>query len=290
MRKTIKAFVCAVSALVICAAPNIANYAGISDTTAITAKAFGNGKCIAECTNTPIYLTPGDMEYSNNLKWRFRFQHDGNLVVYPYDHHLDAGGYWYWNSNSGNNYNSVCRLQPDGNLVVYGADGKWRWDSGSYSDDNKKYKKRLYLTNDGTLRIVVDKVFEKTIWDSSTSNRGTTNSRFKNPEFKLVGKYYLHKGKYSLDDATFSIYFPELNSNRIKVKYSGIFYLAVGFEQIHTGIGYIENIRVVNYTNKTYYAWDFYDKDGNMKTFYSSKDGKHIYLDTAMAEGFTKYD
>jgi len=40
MRKSIKAIVCAVSALVICAAPNIANYAGITtSTTAITAEA-----------------------------------------------------------------------------------------------------------------------------------------------------------------------------------------------------------------------------------------------------------
>ena len=97
MRKSIKAIVCAVSALIICAAPNVANYAGItSSTTAITAEALSNrfGTLIMETYDTYAQFDHSWTVSPNGL-FRCRFQENGNFVVYTYNKTMDVNGpFW----------------------------------------------------------------------------------------------------------------------------------------------------------------------------------------------------
>ena len=245
MRKSIKAVVCAVSAMVICAAPNVANYAGIADTTtAITAEAIGDvfesrstSKLIGECRGLGyFYITPGDAgaTISPNGLFRFKFQEDGNMVVYSYCKNKNKHGMWYMNSCTSGYRGAMCRLQPDGNLVMY-HNGKAIWNTGT-SDGSMARKvswKRLYLSNLGNLILTIESGgVERIAWQSDLDDTATKknglrkgvsyNEKLKDPHDPIDDKdLYLISGRYEgFDGAYIDINVPCWNGNAKTIRNS----------------------------------------------------------------------
>ena len=73
------------------------------------------------------WLGPEDGVTSRDGRLLFRYQRDGNLVLY------DAAGDWIplWDSSTDGSSAGFTKMQADGNLVVYDAGGTARWSSGT---------------------------------------------------------------------------------------------------------------------------------------------------------------
>jgi hypothetical protein len=67
-------------------------------------------------------LLPGRVMRSENRRYRFVYQTDGNLVLYD-----DRDGTALWTSQTAGNPNAYFVIQDDGNLVIYSADGRPIW-------------------------------------------------------------------------------------------------------------------------------------------------------------------
>lgn len=270
MRKSIKAFVCAVSALVICAAPNIANYAVIADNTSITAEAADFGTLIAESISKTDYARVYPYPYrdykSPNKRFKLQFQQDGNLVVYPYCESLFENGAWYWNTRTSNTPKGNCYLQPDGNLVIYNQAGNHAvWNSSTCSKSSERLNgiKRLYLNNLGQLVITFKKNWfssEREIWNSKT-NTSNTGAIFNNKidplndiRYKMAGYYSANINAHSGTDPYIKIHFPNPSNNNS----SRVDYFRVGYKgKTITGTMYIpkDGAWKNNQTGNFYYKW-----------------------------------
>ncbi|MCY8087230.1 hypothetical protein OZL46_14055 [Bacillus sonorensis] len=66
-------------------------------------------------------LSPGEQLVSENRKYRFIFQTDGNLVLYENQDHT------VWNTNTDGTGANRAILQTDGNFVIYATDDRPLW-------------------------------------------------------------------------------------------------------------------------------------------------------------------
>lgn len=72
-------------------------------------------------------LTPGQSLHSNNGRFEFILQRDGNLVLYR-----TSNGFPLWASGTNGRDVRVCAMQTDGNLVIYSNGGRALWSSGTH--------------------------------------------------------------------------------------------------------------------------------------------------------------
>lgn len=100
---------------------------------------------------------------SPNGEFKFRYQDDGNLVLYQGER-VPANAKWSIEKTSklpkkpGN-----CRMQEDGNLVCHDSEGTPYWASGSYKRFENQHP-YLIVQDDGN--VVVYKTEPVPIWDT----------------------------------------------------------------------------------------------------------------------------
>lgn len=81
----------------------------------------GDGNAVVYDGNRPLWASNTDGTQPGNLC----MQSDGNLVAYRH------GGYAYWASNTDGRYGSCVVMQDDGNLVIYDTGWRPRWASNT---------------------------------------------------------------------------------------------------------------------------------------------------------------
>jgi len=89
-------------------------------------------------------LNPGQSISSENRQCTFRYQSDGNLVLYR-----NRDGEPLWSSETAVRSAGVCIMQGDGNLVIYGVDGEPVW----ASDTGQHPGSQLIVQDDGNAVI-----------------------------------------------------------------------------------------------------------------------------------------
>lgn len=109
-------------------------------------------------------LTPGQYMLSPDRSTRLVMQSDGNLVMY-------RAGRPTWSSNTFGNAGAFFRYQGDGNLVVYSAAGRPLWVSGTATSFTvwPTMTTRLVLQNDGNL--VLYRSNNVPAWHTNTGGR-----------------------------------------------------------------------------------------------------------------------
>jgi len=100
-------------------------------------------------------LSPGQAVTSQNGRYRFVYQSDGNLVLYD-------GGTPLWASGTNGQPSGVCILQADGNLVIYVGGGRAIWSSGTWQHPGS----RLVVQNDGN--VVIYRPDGTPVWATNT--------------------------------------------------------------------------------------------------------------------------
>jgi hypothetical protein len=88
-------------------------------------------------------LRPEEFIFSKNGRFRFIYQHDGNLVLYD-------GNKPIWASGTYGLRNGQCKMQADGNLVIYLADQRAVWSSDTWRHPGST----LRVGDDGIVAIV----------------------------------------------------------------------------------------------------------------------------------------
>ena len=106
--------------------------------------------------------------YSEDKRYYFVFQSDGNLVIYKV-----AGSKAIWQNGSSGKAIKSCVFQGDGNLVLYDYAGKAKWAAGqnqrpgSFMSSGPKF---MVMQNDGNL-VIYDNVYPDTsspMWASNS--------------------------------------------------------------------------------------------------------------------------
>ena len=97
-------------------------------------------------------LLPGESRTSTNGRFEFRYQTDGNLVLYKayqFWHQYVVKARALWASDTANRAAGRCVMQNDGNLVIYGPSGEYIWDTAT----NGAIGARLVVQDDGNVVI-----------------------------------------------------------------------------------------------------------------------------------------
>jgi hypothetical protein len=102
-------------------------------------------------------LAPGQAISSNDGRFRFVYQTDGNLVLYR-----NSNGAALWASNTWNTAPGACLMQHDGNLVIYNASGVPIWASHTWG----YLGHRLVVQNDGN--VVIYNGAGSPVWATNT--------------------------------------------------------------------------------------------------------------------------
>lgn len=100
-------------------------------------------------------LLKGESRTSNNGRYTFVMQEDGNLVLY------ERGGRALWASGTNGSAVSQCIMQADGNLVIYGYPAAI-WASGTAGNPGSY----LVVQDDGNVVIYRPNV---AIWATGTN-------------------------------------------------------------------------------------------------------------------------
>lgn len=103
------------------------------------------------------YLARGKSIHSNDKRYNFIMQNDGNLVLYKNNKAI-------WSSKTNGLAVEKCIMQKDGNLVLYTYSGKAVWSSKTYGNPGAVLK----VQNDGNVVIYIGK---KAIWSTGTYER-----------------------------------------------------------------------------------------------------------------------
>ncbi|MBS0471923.1 MAG: hypothetical protein JSR60_12675 [Proteobacteria bacterium] len=98
----------------------------------------------------PATLRPGDCLVSDNGKYNFVFQPDGNAVVYKRDMPADEDAKWSSKTHH-KAERGEFRVQSDGNVVVYDEHNKPVWHAQTYAGENTMSLSRLVMQDDGNL-------------------------------------------------------------------------------------------------------------------------------------------
>jgi hypothetical protein len=101
-------------------------------------------------------LKPGDSLTSQNRKYVFVYQHDGNAVVY--DVRQVGKHVPIWASNTGGNTASALELFHKGEVVLWSEQGKKLWSDPRSSSEKETFFSGSFLVmaDDGILRVVGD--------------------------------------------------------------------------------------------------------------------------------------
>ena len=110
-------------------------------------------------------LPVGHRLQSNNKRFKFIMQTDGNLVLYK--RHIAPEGV-LWASNTCGIDAKGAFLQPDGNFVIYDASGTARWSSGTCGHPVAC----LAVQDDGN--VVIYRSDGNAIWATNTMQTVTT--------------------------------------------------------------------------------------------------------------------
>ncbi len=108
-------------------------------------------------------LKPDESVSSLNGQYTFKYQSDGNLVLYR---NRDRTA--LWDTKSAGKHGAVCTMQGDGNLVIYDQLASPRsalWSSGTYGNPGS----RLAVGDDGD--VVICQQDGKRIWATDTGPR-----------------------------------------------------------------------------------------------------------------------
>ena len=132
---------------------------GIPLWSTMTAQVPGSDLHINSSARKSSVIFPGQFYESLDRRFRFTYQHDGNLVLYD-----DGSPRWSSNTHvSGKAKNGVLRLQKDGNLVLYGNDNSPLWATNT----NVGVSTRPYMQIDGNFVIYGPK--GKALWATRTN-------------------------------------------------------------------------------------------------------------------------
>lgn len=94
-------------------------------------------------------LAPGGSLRSPNGRYVFRFQEDGNLVLYRQDNSV------VWASNTNGRPPGHLRMQDDGNLVAYGPGGEVVWAANNYGGKwGQQYRDSQFIVQDDGSLVV----------------------------------------------------------------------------------------------------------------------------------------
>jgi hypothetical protein len=110
---------------------------------------------MAHVMNAGTSFDFGDSRTSENGRYTFIFQDDGNLVLYSRNRPL-------WASNTDGQPAAICTMQYDGNLVIYDRDNHSLWHSGTWGNDGS----RLIVQDDGN--VVIYRPDGAAIWATNT--------------------------------------------------------------------------------------------------------------------------
>lgn len=108
-------------------------------------------------------LQPGQELLAVNAPYTFKFQLDGNLIVYN-----NATSKSLWASNTKDSRADRLVMQNDGNLVLYTKTGSVVWESYTNSSQGDYF---LLMQDDGNLVIYQGRIYSgdvSPIWDSKT--------------------------------------------------------------------------------------------------------------------------
>ncbi|GAA4674717.1 glycosyl hydrolase [Frondihabitans cladoniiphilus] len=111
---------------------------------------------VADTLHAGDTMLPGDSLTSQNGKYHFEFQADGNLVVYT------AAGKAIWSSKTFKKPATVLRMQDDANFVLYPRTGKALWNTVTWG---KGAGASVTVENDGDL--VVSNAAGTALWSSA---------------------------------------------------------------------------------------------------------------------------
>jgi hypothetical protein len=106
-------------------------------------------------SNTVMY--PGHLTVSENGKYTFIYQTDGNLVLYRTEDWMPL-----WASGTMDTHPGVCVMQGDGNLVIYDHDGGPIWSTDTWHDPGSY----LIVQNDGN--VVIYRQDGSPLWATNT--------------------------------------------------------------------------------------------------------------------------
>lgn len=102
---------------------------------------------------------------SDNGKYRFYLQGDGNLVLRDWTTRKSL-----WSSGTHGDSGTKLSMQSDGNLVLYTASGRSVWSSKTH----RTAAQRLVLHNDGNLTLQTSS--GSTLWSTNTGNGNSSNN------------------------------------------------------------------------------------------------------------------
>jgi outer membrane lipoprotein-sorting protein len=102
-------------------------------------------------------LRPNQAIISNNGRYTFIYQSDGNLVLYQ-----KGVTKALWASNTNGRPGFLCIMQADGNLVIYDEDGNPIWSTDTW----REHGSHLVVQDDGN--VVIYRPDNRAVWATNT--------------------------------------------------------------------------------------------------------------------------